>query len=251
MSPTSSDSLSERLPLALALVSLGFVAVLVLHLAGRPIYTDDAWFHLAMGAVYATEGLWPAADPLLHTAHAHAPVQHEWLFGVAVYAIESAVGFHGLRLVHVLAVVATLWLAFSILRRETRWTVAACLGTSLFCVLAWGRLFQLRPDLVSIPAALATYRLLLAGEDVPSWGRVAATCLLFLVWANLHSLFALGPALLIAALLGCALRALLRVWLVFRAGPSSESPPTRDNTRFARRIGVALGLGLLATLLNP
>ena len=61
---------------------------LLLYLCGGTLDTSDLWWHLKMGEVYATQGPWPAGDPLLHTAHDHAPVQHEWLFGVALHAID-------------------------------------------------------------------------------------------------------------------------------------------------------------------
>ena len=69
-----------------------------------------------MGEVYWLEGLWPAADPMLHTALPEAPIQHEWLFGVSVYALERALGFYGLRVVHTIAVALIIWLVFSMFR---------------------------------------------------------------------------------------------------------------------------------------
>ncbi len=68
--------------------SLVFLAGFTLYAAGGPLKTPDAWFHLKMGEVYVAEGLWPDADPLLHTAHADAPIQHEWLFGVVPHQLH-------------------------------------------------------------------------------------------------------------------------------------------------------------------
>jgi hypothetical protein len=107
-------------------------------LAGGPIKTADFWFHAKMGEVYLAEGPWPGADPLLHTAHERAPVQHEWLFGVAVHLLERAIGFPGLRVVHALAVAGILWLAWSIFRRESGSRVAACLAAAVFITAACG-----------------------------------------------------------------------------------------------------------------
>ena len=67
----------------------------LLLLAAGPILTDDLWWHLAMGRAYAAGGPWLAADPLLHTAHASGPVQHEWLFGVLAHGIEQLVVSRG------------------------------------------------------------------------------------------------------------------------------------------------------------
>ena len=105
------------------------LCVLVAYVVSGPIVTDDFWFHLAMGRVYWLQGLWPAGDPMLHTAHAYAPVQHEWLFGLIVYALERTSGFGGVRAAHLLLASATLVLAWSILRRESFRRVPTCLFT--------------------------------------------------------------------------------------------------------------------------
>lgn len=241
--PNAPRATRPGIPIVVAALSLAFLVALVSILAAGPLRTNDAWFHLKMGEIYATQGPWPDADPVLHTAHEDAPVQHEWLFGVALHVIECAAGFHGLRAAHLLAVLAILGLAYSLFRSESGNRVAACFATAVFLVLAWRRLFQLRPDLVSIPAALLLYRLFFESATAPSWRRVGAGVGLLLVWANMHSLFAIGPMLLTVALFGIALRIYLTT-----GDPAGHVP---DAWRSARRLGAALGLGLLATLLNP
>lgn len=236
----------DALLAAAAAGALLVLAAYVLVLAGGPIATDDAWWHLAMGRVYAHEGPWPAGDPLLHTAHADAPVQHEWLFGVLLHGIESAGGFAALRAAHALAALGSVALAFSLCRRQGGSVVAGCAGAALFLVLAWWRLFQLRPDLASIPAALAVWPLLLERGGPPSARRVAAFVGLSALWANLHSLFAIGLGLVAAALLALPLRA----WLARRL-PAAERPPRGDAAPTARRLAAALGLGALASAANP
>jgi hypothetical protein len=241
--PNAPRATRPGIPIVVASLSLAFLVALVGVLAAGPLRTNDAWFHLKLGETYTTQGLWPDADPALHTAHEDAPVQHEWLFGAALHVVECAAGFHGLRAAHLLAVLAILGLAYSLFRSESRSGVAACLATAAFLVLTWRRLFQLRPDLVSIPATLLLYRLFFESATAPSWRRVGAGVGLLLVWANLHSLFAIGPTLLAIALFGIALRIYL----------SDDAPAghVADAQRSARRLGAALGLGLLATLLNP
>ncbi len=232
-----------------AVCGLAIVAALILYLAGAPIYTDDLWWHVKIGESYANEGPWPAAEPLLHTAHQDAPVQHEWLFGVAVYGVERAFGLHGLRALHALLAGSILWLAWSLFARASRWPLAACAATTGFALLAWWRLVQLRPDLVSIGATFLLFRLLLRSRRPPSWRRIVAALVLLVVWANTHSLFALGLALLFAALLSD----LLLIGQARRAARSGR--PVVEEQRIARqralRLGVALGFGTLATLLNP
>jgi hypothetical protein len=67
------------------------------------------------------------------------------------------------------------------------------------------------------------------------------------VWANLHPLYGVGLCLLLAALLGCGLEALLARW------PRGPATGAADPARAARtrRIAVTLGLAAVATLINP
>jgi hypothetical protein len=149
------------------------------------------------------------------------------------------------RLVHALAVAGILWLVYAIFRRESGSPVAACCASCVFVVLAWWRLMQLRPDLVSIAAVLLTYRLLLEPREAPSWKRVGIFLALLLVWANSHALFAVGLCLLVAALAGYVLKALL-----LRGVAGGDAEAARAGGA-ARRVAAALLLGACAALLNP
>ncbi|HEX2484709.1 MAG TPA: hypothetical protein VHQ66_05390 [Myxococcota bacterium] len=241
-----STSLSgpRRAATPVALAGLAAVLLPLLLVAAGPIATDDLWFHLGAGRSYASEGPWPARDPLLHTAHADAPVQHEWAFGVAVYAVERAFGLHGLRALHALAVLGLAAAAYATLRRAAPSAAAALFATSVWLALSWWRLGQLRPDLASIAAALATYALLFAPAAPPSWRRVAAFAALCALWANVHSLVMVGLALVVAALLGLGVEAAL-------ARAVATDPGRAARRLRARRLAAALALGALAALANP
>ena len=112
-----------------------------------------------MGQTYASEGPWLADDPLVHTARAEPPHPAAWLFGLGVYEVESRFGYQGVRGLHVALVVAIVAMAFVLFRRESISPVATCLASAVFLVLAWPRLLQMRPDLVSILSALLLYKL--------------------------------------------------------------------------------------------
>jgi hypothetical protein len=230
-----------------AAASFGLILVLAVLLAGGPVATADFWWHLKMGEVYAAEGLWPTADPMLHTAHADAPIPHEWLFSVAMHAIDAVAGFWGLRIAHVVAVAGILVFLYVVFRREGALRELTLLATICFATLAFNRLMMLRADLVSIPATFAIYALLIAPERAPSRRRVAASGLLFLVWANFHPLFGVGLILLLAALLGLGARAVLAL----RLAPSERATIRRGDGERARRLATAFGLGLLASFVNP
>lgn len=229
----------DRVTALLPHLALTGMVLLLLYAVGRPLRTADAWLHLELGEAYVEQGPWLDADPILYTATG-PPVATAWLFDVALHALHDAAGFQGLRVGHVVCVLATIALAGALLRRASGSAVVASLGASLFIALAGFRFLQLRPHLVSIAFALILYRLLLESPGPPSRRRIALGVLLMGLWANLHAGFLLGPMLLMAALGG----------LLVEAALCSGSTRHKALAR-TRALGVALGLGLLATLLNP
>ncbi len=233
------------LPLGVALGSLAFLAGSILYLAGGPILSMDFWWHLKLGEIYWAVGPWLESDPFGYTAGDHKPDPQSWLFGLALYAVERAAGLPGVRLVHALATAGILWLVYAVFRRESGSPVAACCASCVFIVLAWWRLMQLRPDLVSIAAALLLYRLLLEPREAPSWTRVGSFLALVVVWSNAHGLFAVGLCLLVAALAGYLLQVLLLRGLAGGAADAARA------ARAARRVALALLGGGCAALLNP
>jgi hypothetical protein len=222
------------------------VALLLLALVGRPLATDDTWWHLVMGALYAGGDLWPRQDPMLHTTVLRAPVPHEWLFQVALHGLREAFGFAGLRIAHTAAVAALLLLVWRSFRSASRDVVAAALALIVLVALSWFRWMQLRPDVVSSLAMVALYVLVLRPDEGPPPKRAAAGLALMLAWANAHSLFAVGLCLALAALLGTGLHAVLCRAL-------SEGGPRGDaaNRRRGLRLALFLGLAILVTGLNP
>ena len=234
-----SAGLAARCAEGVAQLCFAALAALVLIATAQPFQTDDAWWHLALGRAYASEGPWLASDPLLHTA-VGAPDPAAWLFDVGLFALGKAVGFQGLRLLHAAVVAGILAAVWRLARRTGVSAAGASLATGVFVALSAYRLFQLRPELVTIAATLALYRCLLAEPRPPSAQRVVLGALLLGIWANAHSGFLLGPILLAAAIAGLCVSAAL--------GPRELRGP--DLTR-ARRLALGLALGLLATLVNP
>ncbi len=247
------DPAPRRAAGAVAAVSFALLLVVLLVLVGRPLATDDLWWHLKLGEVYAQVGPFVDEDPLYHTTRDQPTVPHEWLYQAGLHGLEQRVGFQGLRVVHV-AVVAliALW-ALASFRRASAGLAPAALACMVFLALSWFRLFQLRPDLVSVLALLALHTLLLERERPPGAARIAGAVLLFGVWVNAHSLFAIGLALLVAALLGIALRSLLSRALLpaERVEPAGPTGGTPGDARRALALGGALLLCALVTLANP
>ncbi|MCG8591207.1 MAG: hypothetical protein MJE66_18095 [Proteobacteria bacterium] len=217
----------------------------VVYLAGAPHQSDDFWFHLAMGEAFASAGPWLGADPLLHTAHPTDPVPHEWLFDALLSVLESGVGLGGLRVVHAGIAALAFWLAWVVLRgaRLGRSTAAAALA--VFAVLVWWRIFQLRPELVTIPATLAFYAAALAPDRPIGTRRWLAVGALVALWANAHSAFLLAPLLLTAAWIGHAL-----VWALAR-GPMAAPELAARHGRAVAGLTTGLAVVWLGSGLNP
>jgi len=224
-----------------ALAHLGFAALaaLVLAAAAQPIQTEDAWWHLALGRVYAQDGPWLAADPLLHTA-AGPPAPAAWLADLGLHGLGTLAGFDALRIAHAALVAAILALAWSLLHRASGSRSAASLLAGAFAALAAYRLYQLRPELLTILATLALHRLAIEPAQPPGRVRSALAVALLGLWANLHSGFLLGPILLSLAAGGSLLASVL--------GPRAQQ--SRERAR-GQRLALVLALGLLATLANP
>jgi len=230
---------SRKIPEWIVHASTAVAVGLMLVAAGQPIFTDDTWFHLALGRAHAASGPWLAEDPLLFTA-AGPPTPSAWLFQLGLYGISGSLGFLGLRLLHVACVGAILALAWSLLRRASGSAWIASLGTLALSLLAAYRLVQLRPHLASMLFALLLYWACLEGRGPLSRSRLALGAALLVVWANTHAAFLLGPLMLLSGGAGllCAL-------------PLRPGELRADDRRRGVELLVLGLVGLLVTTLNP
>lgn len=236
---------SARFERGLARTAAALLLAVLIFLVGRPIATDDFWWHLALGRLFADGDPPIRPEPFFFTTPGQQTVPHEWLFQRGLFALHQFVGFQGLRLLHVAAV---LWILFGVQRAcraaaQNR-EIPALLATAVFVALSWYRLFQLRPELLSLGALLLLERFALRPGVRITWRRGIGLGGLFLVWVNAHSLFLIGLALLAAVLAGT----LLEQWLGARsaaptAGPAGALP--------ARPLMALLVVCPAVTLFNP
>lgn len=215
------------------------LALLVIALAGQPIYANDTWIHLALGKAFASQGPWLVADPHLYAAPG-PPSPSSWLGSLAIFEIQSLFGFVGLRVFHAALVGVILALAWVTVRRATGSKVAASSAVPLFIILSTYRLVQLRPDLFSIAATLLLFLLLIAHRSPPGATQIAGAVLLSILWSNLHAAFLLGPLLVLGVSMSLFALAIL---------PGGRADP--EDRRRATRLGLAGGLMLMATVVNP
>lgn len=226
---------------AVAVAGFAVLGGCILYLVGGPLLDNDLWWHLAHGRAYLEAGPWLDTDPCLGTAE-RGPIPHQWGFAVAARIVELLAGLQGLRVVHALAALGITGLAFRELRRDVGPGAPALCATAVFLVLSWYRLVQLRPELMTLAGVLLLHRLLFV-PALPSRRQILLATGVVVLWANVHAAFLVGPLLTAAALAGVAARyAAARV-----AGVGDASAEARR----AGHLAAALGLSLVAALLNP
>ena len=212
---------------------------LLLLAVGQPIFTDDLWWHLALGRGFRAGGPWLDADPLLAAA-AGPPSPASWWSDVALFELSRAGGFAALRALHAAAVAAILAAVWAALQRASRSPILASTGTLAFAALAAYRLVQLRPELVTIACALALWRLVLVPRRPLSARHILAFAGLSLLWVNAHAAFPLALLLPAAAIAG-----------LLCAAPWRDAASRDLDRARARRLALALVAAGAATLVNP
>lgn len=233
--------MSRRDLLSETTVHAAFAGIVLLTLLAAlgPLATDDLWWHLSLGRLYAESGPWLDGDPRLHSA-AGAPHPNAWLFDLALYGMERLAGLNALRGVHAGLVGVILLVAWRLLRRVSGSRLVASLGSGAFAVLAMYRLLQLRPSLATILITLLLLGRIFELRERRAPRRALAACALCALWANLHPGFVLGPVLFGVAAGGC-----LVVPLV------TDPSRAKELRGPAARLALTGLLALVATGFNP
>jgi len=218
---------SESAPGFAPRLALAVVLALAALLALRQVDSLDAGFHLRTGNSILDGDGWPRTDPFSFTLREHAYVDTSWGYQVLIAAVERALGPDGLVLLHAALVAAT----FFLLARTARLggaDLALLPALVLVGILASELRFAVRPELLSYLFLAGVIHLLRRHAE----GRRTPLVLLplvFLLWANCHSLFVLGWGAL-----GC-----------FVAGSFLR------NIELDRRLALWSVASLVAPLLNP
>jgi hypothetical protein len=214
---------------------LGLVLLLTFFLGSFVLANSDFWMHLATGRLLFHGEYQVGVDPFSYTTSDVEWINQSWLFDGLIYGLYNLVGVVGLNVLKALWVVGLALLLFRIRRPEQSLWIPT-IGTGLaILVLSPQALFQ--PQCVSLFFLALTLSLLLR-DDPPrnqQSRRLWLLPVLFLVWVNMDSWFVLGPLTLFLFWLG----SLIQSWL----GQTPNHPP--------RRLGLMLGAGLVACLLNP
>jgi Flp pilus assembly protein TadD len=231
----------------LAILALVLGVVLVGIASVFPLNSLDIWWHLKTGENILATGTVPHRDIFTYTANGRTWITHEWLSGILFFGIYTLGGPNLLVLFKALLTSAAMSLGAAAglvgnggRQRLPGVAVGVLLGGLLLAQRAYAR-----PHLITAVFLAATLLLLRLETTTPKGRRFWAMVPLFVLWANLHSGFVLGLALIVLYWLGEAFGIKLG-WNASNLAEKRSFEPVDWRGRL-----VVLGATVLGTLLNP
>ncbi|MGA9532112.1 MAG: hypothetical protein WBR18_05300 [Anaerolineales bacterium] len=214
----------------------------VLAMAARVTVDSDTFWHLAAGRWIVQHGEILRTDPFSVTRYGQPWVYPGWLSQLLLFNIHRALGWLGLNLftmVAVLLVFAIVWemLSGPPLLRAFVLTLSAA-ASAIF--------WSARPQMLTLLLA-AGYLWVLRREDTGPSRELWLLPPLMALWANLHGGFAVG-FLLVGAYLGAEVLDLVLTWLL---KPADRADAWERRRPKVGRLALCLGLCLLAVGINP
>lgn len=212
------------------------LAIALFAMAVRETLDPDLWWHLRTGQVVLQEGI-PRQDIFSYTVPDREWITHEWLSQVFMWLVFAAGGLPGLMVIFGLITAATFGLIYLTCDGRPYMAGFVTLLAAVTSAIVWGA----RPQIFNLLFTAAFVYLVESFKD----GKVSRRQLwlfpvLTLVWANLHSGYLLGVALLAAYVIGEAGQLLLG-WTDRRG---------LDWPGVGRLAGVAV-VSFLAAAVNP
>ncbi|MEM6794251.1 MAG: hypothetical protein AAF725_09725 [Acidobacteriota bacterium] len=222
------------------------LALLAIAASAFSVRSTDVFWHLASGRWILEHGSIPKHDPFRFTSAGREWVDHEWLFQIVLYLAEAAGGLPALialRVSWVLLLAATLALALTRIGLP-RAEVVLVAGVAL---LGARPRFLLRPELLTVLAIAALFLLVreIALSRHTPRRAVGGLLALTVVWANVHGMALLSPALTGLYLLGCQIHNKSQGRLL-----SQQDPPPYPGVTWTRVFALPAAL-LAALLINP
>ncbi len=225
---TTAAAARDRWPVAAAAVLGGLAGTTALHA------TSIGW-HLASGRWILHHRQWLRSDPFSFTAAGTPWVDHEWLFQVAVAAVErlgGPVALVGLRAL----LTAALGALLCALARRAGLRPGLAFALAAVAIAGARMRFFMRPELVTLLVVPAVVALFLERDRLGTLRTTAAVAGLVVIGANCHAGVFAAPALIAFALAGDAL--------------ASASGGRLEGGRLASGAAV-LAAAALAPLVNP
>jgi hypothetical protein len=186
---------------AWAVLSIGAAALFWLG-ATRPIGDPDVWWHVRTGDLILHHGI-PHQEPWAFTAMGNAWTPTSWLSDVLFAGVHDVLGWRGLILVKLVAGAVLLASLYRVL--FVRSGAPARLAAPVFVLTC----ITLSPFIAERPQLLSLCFLVWVAEQArktmlgrpPSWWLVVV----LYVWANIHGMWILGPAMVVLAAAGVSL----------------------------------------------
>ncbi len=216
-------------------VALGAVALLVLCLSLQQIASVDYWWQWKTGETVAQHGP-PKVDAFSFTNGGTPRIEVRWAYCWMLWQVTHLLGPSAATILKTLAVLAMFGIAVRL--AATRATLASTAALVAVAALACSQRLVVRPETATYLFAIvfvAGIERLQRGASRWQWVLVGVQVL----WANVHGLFILGPAIAGAWLVA--------EWLEGRI----RRGPDPDRARRLRTAAILTGSTLLASCINP
>lgn len=203
----------------------------------RETLDPDMWWHLRTGeAIWQMQAI-PQFDLFSYTVPQNVWVVQQWLTDLGMWLVYELAGLAGLSLLFAFIVAVAFMLVYA--RCAGRPYLAAFV--TLIAYLTAALPLGVRPQMINI-LFLALFVYLVEGVRQEGWrSRVLWLLpLITAVWANMHSGYLTGIALLVAYVIGEAAQRHL-----------AQPDETTLSWSHIRRLAIVTVLSLLAALLNP
>jgi hypothetical protein len=209
-------------------------AIALFVIAVRPTLDPDLWWHLRTGEYILAQGI-PRQDVFSFTVPEHSWITHEWLSQVFMWLVYVAGGLEGLILIFGLLIAVSFWLIYA--RSAGRPYLAAFV--TLLAAFASAMTWDARPQIFNL-LFLAAFLYVIGGVRSEALRPRALWALppLTALWANFHSGYMLGVAVLLVYVAGET---------ISRWQPAEGAVSQAAWRQLLRMTPVAL----LAALLNP
>ncbi|MCP4425458.1 MAG: hypothetical protein GY803_13275 [Chloroflexi bacterium] len=182
-----------------------FAALFVIALfamAARETLDPDMWWHLRAGEAILQRGI-PRHDLFSFTVPHHEWVTHEWLSQLFMWGVYRLAGFTGLIIVFAALIALTFWLIYRVSAGRPFLAAFVVLLAAVVSAIVWGA----RPQIFNLLLTAVFIHIIERRQN----GELPDRALwllppLMILWANLHSGYLLGVAVLVVYTVGEALR---------------------------------------------
>ncbi len=215
-------------------LTLAVTLLAVLAIGMREVIDPDLWWHMATGRYIVAHGGVPTVDVFSFTASGQRWVTHEWLSDLLLYGGYRLAGLPGLGVLFGLIVAAAYALVYRRCRSEG--ALAGC--SVLLAALAASPSYGARPQMFSL--FFSSLFLYLLSSPRTTERRLWLLVPLTLLWANLHSGFVAGLAIIGVHAVGEEI-----AWLGQRGGEGPWVGPK------ARQLALVLLACVGASLVTP